>query len=228
MLSSSTAAGMRSPAPSGGVPALHLEPPRPAGPPSAGPQRGVGLPQALPEGAGGVVVEQRVDHAVGGRQAQRHHHAALQGHGDAAAPAAAHGVQVQRPDQVIGQKAEQEGRRHHGNQLHRAPPVAGASRAGQVAAAGAGVGRELADDVAVADDDGEEGQEEAEGHGHVVQDQEARPGGRGVGLEAAGFPLPEGQRDTRNTGLCLLMKEPRRRRSEPSDSPQCDFLGHLQ
>lgn len=42
---------------------------------------------------------------------------------------------------MIGQKAEQEGRCHHADQMHRAPPVASAILAGQVGAAGARVGR---------------------------------------------------------------------------------------
>lgn len=77
-------------------------------------------------------------------------------------------MQVQRPDQVVGQEAEQEGRRNHGNQVHRALPVATASEAGRAVAVEAGAGHQVLDNFAVAGDDGEEGEEEAHGHTHVV------------------------------------------------------------
>ena len=149
------------------------------------------FPHVVPERPGGVVVQQRVDHAVGRRHAQRHRHGPLQRLRDAAAPPVAHGVQVHRPAHVVGQEAEQEGCCHHGNQVHRAPPVAGAFFAGQVAAVGPGGGRQAADDAAVADDDGEERQEEAQHQTHVVQDEDAGPRGRVGRLEAAREPLPE-------------------------------------
>ena len=80
-------------------------------------------------------------------------------------------MQVQRPDQVVGQEAEQEGRRHHGDQVHGAAPVA-ITRA---AAADARASHQAVDELAVADDDGEEREEEAERHRHVVQDQDTPP-----------------------------------------------------
>lgn len=81
-------------------------------------QQGPGFTDVFLEVLGGVVVEQRVDHAVGRRHAQRHGHGSLQQVLDAAAPLAVHGLQVQRPDHVVGQEAEQEGGYHHGDQVH--------------------------------------------------------------------------------------------------------------
>lgn len=111
------------------------------GPSSAGQQWGVGFPHVFPERPCRVVIQQRVDHAVRRCQTQGHHHPSLQGQQDVAVPAVAHSVQVERADQVIGQKAEQEGHCHHADQMHRAPPVASAILAGQVGAARARVGR---------------------------------------------------------------------------------------
>lgn len=78
---------------SGGVPPLGD-----AGPPEGacpdGQQGRVSLPNTVPEGPGGVVVQQRVGHAVGRRQTQRHHHGALQSQCYAAVPASADRVQV--------------------------------------------------------------------------------------------------------------------------------------
>jgi len=145
----------------------------------------VGVPHVAPEGPGPVVVQQRVDHAVGRRQAQRDHGGALQRHREAAGPRAAHGVQVQGPHHVVGQEAEQEGRRHHGDQAHRAPPAAAAG------AVDVGAGREAADEPAVAHEDGEEREQEAEGQRHVVQDQDTPPGGGARRLEAPRRPCPE-------------------------------------
>ncbi|KAG7215180.1 hypothetical protein INR49_006927, partial [Caranx melampygus] len=96
----------------------------------AGQKRGMSVSQLVSECPGGVVVQQRVDHAVRCRQTQCHHHRPLQRHHDLTAPVATDGVQVQRSNQVVGQEAEQEGQRHHGNQVHRALPVATASDAG--------------------------------------------------------------------------------------------------
>lgn len=69
---------------------------------------------------------------------------------------------------MVGQKAEQEGRRYHGDQVHRAPSVATARVAGQAAAPGARADRQALDEFAVANDDGEEREEEAESQRHVV------------------------------------------------------------
>lgn len=69
---------------------------------------------------------------------------------------------------MIGQKAEQEGHCYHGDQVYRAASVTSPSVAGQVAAVGAGVGRQVPHDPAVAKDDGEEGEQEAENHRNVV------------------------------------------------------------
>lgn len=69
---------------------------------------------------------------------------------------------------MIGQKAQQEGCCHHGNQVHRAASVATTSFAGLTVAVEAGAGCQAPDDSAVANDDCEEREEEAESQCYVV------------------------------------------------------------
>lgn len=153
---------------SGGVPSPHQSQSRPEGPPPAGQQRGMSISHVVSERPGGIVIQQRVDHAVGRREAQRHHHRPLQCHRDVTVPAPAHGVQMQRTNHMIGQKAQQEGCCHHGDQVHRAAPVAKTSFAGQTAAVEAGAGCQAPDDSAIANDDCEEREEEAESQCYIV------------------------------------------------------------
>lgn len=68
---------------------------------------------------------------------------------------------------MIGQKAEQERHSYHGDQVHRALSAATASFAGQVAS-GSRAGHQAADEFTVANDDGEEREEEAENYSYVV------------------------------------------------------------
>ena len=77
-------------------------------------------------------------------------------------------MQVEGADHVVGQEEEQESHHHHGNQVHAAAVLDRTGSAGPAAAVGAGVGHQALDQLAVAKDDGEERQEEAESHGHVV------------------------------------------------------------
>lgn len=83
--------------------------------------------------------------------------------------------------------------------MDRAPSVADACAAG--CGVGAQAGRadgQVSDDSAVARCDDEERQEETEGQGHVVQDQDTPPGRRVWGLETAMFTAP-GRQKTRST-----------------------------
>lgn len=186
---------------SGGVPPPHHGQSRHVGPPPAGQQGGVGVPHVVPECPGGVVIQQGVDHAVGRRQTQRHHHRPLQHHRRGAVPTAADGVQVQRSNQMVRQKAEQERCRYHGNKVHRPPPVLTAGFAGHPAAREIGATCQAVDQLAVANDDGEEGEEEAEGQRHIVQDQDPFPRGEVRWLEAARKPCPGINRDSRKSML---------------------------
>lgn len=120
--------------------------------------------QVVSKHLGGVVIQQRVDHAVTRRQTQRHHHGPLQHQRDVTVPAAAHGMQVQRSNHVIGQKREQESCHHHADQVHGVAFLV----AGLSAAVEAGAGHQASNESAVANDDCEEREEEAESQCHVV------------------------------------------------------------
>lgn len=57
-----------------------------------GTQSGMSIPDVVSEHAGGVVIQQRVDHTVGRHQTQCHHYGPLQHQRDAAAPTVSHSV----------------------------------------------------------------------------------------------------------------------------------------
>lgn len=72
---------------------------------------------------------------------------------------------------MIGQEEEQEHHHHHGDQVHRLAFVLMTNIWRVSALVEAGGSCEASNQSAVADDDCEEGPEEAESHAHVVRDQ---------------------------------------------------------
>lgn len=69
---------------------------------------------------------------------------------------------------MIGQKRAQESCHHHADQVHRATFLVRTSVAGLSAAVEAGAGHQASNESAVANDDCEEREEEAESQCHVV------------------------------------------------------------